>query len=233
MWSDSLDCSELQCHPCTMLPLASGSQPLWKQNAWGARWECQNDSICQLETTNVTSVSCWNITQCQMMALFHVSAPWSSYRLRSFFGEKNILPPSSWSKNWLMWIVTWNKEETVQVHQLDWGSLANHSYRSQEKGMGLTETVSIKWSRTALFQGPNSRKCANNMVSDCCQPAFRVISTGAISVTVKMKECAPPKCQNIQPQYGTGTRKVTTIWTTPAMKSWTVISLKVLQQPVT
>jgi hypothetical protein len=79
------------------------------------------------------------------------------------------------------------------------------------KGTGLTEPVSIKLSRTALFRGPTSRKCANNTVSDCCSPALSVISTGTTSVTVKMKARAAPKCQNIQPRYGTGTRKVTTI----------------------
>jgi len=84
----------------------------------------------------------------------------------------------------------------------------------------LIEPVSIKLSRTALFQGP--------LVGN-----VQITWSVTASVTVKMKASVPLKCQNIQPRYGTGTTKVTAIWTTPAMKRWTVTSLKVLQQPGT
>jgi len=103
-----------------------------------------------------------------MMALFHVSAPCSGYRLRSFFGGKKHTPSIFMIKEPAHVDNDVKQGKTVQVHEMVWGSLANHIYRSQEKRTGLTESVSIKLSRTALFQGPTSRKCANNMVSDCC-----------------------------------------------------------------
>ena len=42
------------------------------------------------------------------------------------------------------------------------------SITATEARKNYLEPVGIKFSRTAFFQGPTSRKCANNVDSDCC-----------------------------------------------------------------